>query len=175
MSDWNRYGSESGISGYDYESDQDSQGSSGMRERAGQSVEKVRASTKEATERARSGFDHYFHQHPLLMGLGALALGVTIGLLLPSTRQEERWMGESASKVRDRTRETASKAADVAKSTFEEARDTAREELEGSGLDPQHLKESAKETASKVRETAEKTAEEARRTAEEEADRKNLR
>lgn len=173
MSDWDRYSNEYDGRGTTY-SDYGSSESEGMRGRARQSVEQVRSTAQQATGRAREGFDRYFHQHPLTFGLGALALGVVVGMLLPSTRPEERLMGDAAERMKERTREMAGKVGDVAKSSLQEARDTARSELEERGYDTGSLKESAQDMAQEARDVAEKSAKEARRAAEEEAKR-NLR
>lgn len=174
MSDWDRYGSEHDVRGSVYESDY-RESSEGMRERARQGVEEARNRAQDMSGRAREGFDRYFHQHPITFGIGALALGFAVGMLLPSSKSEERWMGEASERVRDRTRDTMHKVGDVAKSSFEEARDTARHEMEEHGFDAQSLKEGAKQVADDARDVAEKSAKEARRTAEEEAERNKLR
>ncbi|MEX2535495.1 MAG: hypothetical protein WD273_07820 [Trueperaceae bacterium] len=178
MSDWDRYNSENDARGAVYESDydfRDSSSSEGIRDRARQSVDQMRSGAREATGRARQGFDHYFHEHPLTFAFGALALGLAVGMLLPSTRQENQWMGEASERVKDRTRDSVSKMGDVAKTSFKEARDTAESEFEERGYDAKGLKEGAKDVLHDAREVAEKTGKEARRAAEEEAERNKLR
>lgn len=172
MSDWKRYANEHS-GGSVTESFQQSDG--GVRERARQGVQEIRSRTGDVGSRARGGLENLFHEHPILTGLGMLAIGVAVGMTIPHTRQEDRLVGSTAQRVKDRARETASRVGDVAKASLEEARETARQELEGHGLDPQHLKESAQETAHSVREAAEKAASEARKTAEQEAKRNDLR
>ncbi|HEX7004170.1 MAG TPA: hypothetical protein VF168_08275 [Trueperaceae bacterium] len=167
MSDWDRYSTEHDVSGSIYESDY-GRSSEGLRDRARQGVDQMRHRAQDMSGKAREGFDHYFHQHPLTFGIGAVALGFAIGMLLPATRPEERWMGEASERVKERGRETMHKVGDVARTSFEEARETARHEMEERGLDP-------KKMAHEARDVAEKTAKEARRAAEEEAERNKLR
>jgi hypothetical protein len=176
MSDWDRYDSESESRGTVYEEGyRGGETARGLRERARQGMEQVTHSAQEVGGRARTGFDHYFQRHPLMFGAGAFALGVALGMIIPSSRQEDRWMGEASHRMKERTREAAGKVGDVAKASFREARETARSEMEARGLDPQSLREGAREAAHEAREAAEKTAQEARRAAEEEAERNNLR
>lgn len=174
MSDWNRYSSEHDVHGTVYESDyQDS--NEGLRGRARQGMDQMRHGAQDMTGRAREGFDHYFHQHPLTFGVGAVALGFAVGMLLPATKPEERWMGEASERVRERGRETMHKVGDVARHSYEEARDTARSEMEERGLDAQSIREGAHDVAHEAKDVAEKTAKEARRAAEEEAKQNKLR
>lgn len=176
MSDWDRYSSsERSVAGASYETDDQSESSGDIRDRARQGVEQMRSSAEEVGGRARQGFDHYFHRHPLSVGAGVFALGVAVGMMFPSSRQEDRWMGEASERIKERTREAASKVTDVAKSSLKEATETARSEIEERGLDKESLKHSAQEAAHDARDVAEKAAGEARHKAEEEAKRKNLR
>jgi hypothetical protein len=48
---------------------------------------------------------------PLLVGAGALLLGVAFGLAVPETERENEWMGEARDSVVDRAQELASEAA----------------------------------------------------------------
>jgi hypothetical protein len=179
MSDWNRYDSEGNVRGAVYETDYHSESAEstrgGLRQRARGGVEQVRHTARDATGRARKGFDHYFDRHPLIMGAGALALGIAVGMMMPATRPEDRFLGEASDRVKERGREMAGKVGDVAKTSLKEARDTAREEMEQRGLDPRSLQEGAREVVHEARDVAAKTAQEARRAAEEEAERNKLR
>jgi vacuolar-type H+-ATPase subunit H len=177
MSDWNRYDSESDVSGAAYETDyRGGEGTSGgLRDRARGGITRATHTASEASGWARKGFEHYFQQHPLTTGLGVLALGIAVGMMMPSSRQEDRWLGDASDRVKERSREVAGKVGDVARTTLKEARDTARKEMEERGMDAQSLKEGAREVVNDAREVAAKSAQEARRTAEEEAERNKLR
>lgn len=176
MSDWDRYGKENDAREAVYDSDYyGTESDSGLRGRARHGMEQMGQSAQEVGGKARRGFDRYFHRHPLIVGAGALALGVAVGMMLPSTRQEDRWLGEASDRMKERTREAAGKVGDVAKTSFKEARDTAQSEMEQRHMDPESLREGAQDVAQDAREVAEKTAQEARRAAEEEAERNKLR
>ena len=173
MSDWDRYSTENDIRGTVYDSDYDTH--EGFGGRARQGMGQVRDRAQDMSGRAREGFDHYFHQHPLTFGLGAVALGFAVGMLLPATKPEEQWMGDASERVKERGRETMHKVSDVARTSFEEARETARHEMEERGIDAKSIREGAGQVAHEARDVAEKTAREARRAAEEEAERNKLR
>jgi hypothetical protein len=159
MSDWDRHRGEHDIRGTVYESDyRGRQSEEGVRGRARQGMESVRQTAQEAGGRAREGADHYFHRHPLVVGAGVFALGVAIGMLLPGSRQEDRWLGEASDHFKERTREAAGKVGDVARTSFEEARETARHEMDEHGLSASGLRESAKDIADQARKAAEEEA-----------------
>jgi hypothetical protein len=167
MSDWDRYSSEHDVRGTVYESDyRDSSSQQGFGGRARQGMDQMRHGAQEAGDRARQGFDHYFHQHPITFGIGALALGLAVGMLVPSTKPEERWLGDAADRMKERTRDTMHKFGDTAKSTFHEATEAARHGMEERGVDARSIKEGAQEAAKEAREAAEKTAEVERRASE---------
>jgi ElaB/YqjD/DUF883 family membrane-anchored ribosome-binding protein len=118
-----------------------------VREQAAHTAEavKTRASrvgqqARQTAQRAGSEFDHLLREQPLVVGLGAMAVGVLAGLLLPSTRREDEVLGE----VRDRkldaartaARETLEKGKQVARTAVESARQTVKEEAERQQLTP---------------------------------------
>lgn len=50
-------------------------------------------------------FQGTVHDHPLLVGAGALMLGAAVGLAIPETEMENEWMGEARDNVVARARE----------------------------------------------------------------------
>ena len=52
-----------------------------------------------------------FREHPLAVGAGLVAIGTTIGISLPSTLRENRWLGKRRDAFMDRARSTARGAA----------------------------------------------------------------
>ena len=168
MSDWNDYGQvEDPMYRNDWSYDDDRRGMRGRMEGMGDQA-------RHMSDRARSGFSHYFNEHPLTFGLGAVALGMIVGMVIPSSRPEARFMGDAAQQVRARTRETASELGDVARAGFEEARDTMKHEFEERGMDAQSMKEGAREATEEAKDAARRSAQEGRKAAEEEAQKKNL-
>jgi ElaB/YqjD/DUF883 family membrane-anchored ribosome-binding protein len=69
----------------------------------------------------------WMHGNPLALAAGAVAAGVLIGLLLPSTRVEDDKLGEAADEVRSRAAETGREALDRGRQVAEDAAEAARE------------------------------------------------
>ncbi|WP_051340579.1 hypothetical protein [Azospirillum halopraeferens] len=88
----------------------------------------------EAAGRARSmagGFWDMVDDHPLVAGVMGVALGAALGASIPSTRYENRWVGDYADEVYDQARHFAQDAIDrgtrAAKAAVETARDDVKE------------------------------------------------
>jgi len=67
-------------------------------------------------------------RNPLGLMIGGVAIGFVAGLLIPSTRLEDRQMGEMSDKVIDAAKETAGEALESGKQVAADAADTAREQ-----------------------------------------------
>lgn len=83
-------------------------------ERAGEIAGEVQHRAEEVTheaqrqvQRARGRFETMMDENPLTMGVVALAVGAAIGMMLPSTRQEDRIMGEARDTIVHRAEEMA--------------------------------------------------------------------
>jgi len=70
-------------------------------------------------------------RNPLGLVIGGAAIGFVAGLLIPSTRLEDRQMGEMSNKVIDATKATASDALESGKQIAHDAADTAKEQGQG--------------------------------------------
>ena len=81
-------------------------------------------------------------ENPLGLGVGAVAAGFVVGLLLPSTNVEDDKIGPLADDVKTKVKETGQEAVERGKQVAEEAAETAkqagREQAEG-------LRDSARE------------------------------
>lgn len=80
--------------------------------------------------RAREGYWDLVERRPMSAGLATLAAGMLVGLLVPSTRRENRLMGETRDELlgraREAGRETFEKTKDVARSAVDAAQDAAK-------------------------------------------------
>ncbi|HEY7512574.1 MAG TPA: hypothetical protein VIG50_20095 [Vicinamibacteria bacterium] len=123
-----------------------------VREQAAETAEAVRAGASRAGERARrtarragGEFDRLLREEPLAVGLGALAVGVLAGLMLPATRREDEMLGEARDRKVDRAREAAREALDrgkqVARTAVDRAKETVKEEVERQQLTPRAVAE----------------------------------
>jgi ElaB/YqjD/DUF883 family membrane-anchored ribosome-binding protein len=67
-------------------------------------------------------------ENPLGLALGAAAVGVVAGLLIPSTRVEDEKIGPMADQVKDKAKETGQEALERGKHVAQEAAQTAKDE-----------------------------------------------
>jgi gas vesicle protein len=67
-------------------------------------------------------------RNPLGLVVGGAAIGFVAGLLLPSTRLEDKQLGEMSDKVIDAAKETASDALESGKRVAHEAADNAKDQ-----------------------------------------------
>jgi ElaB/YqjD/DUF883 family membrane-anchored ribosome-binding protein len=117
---------------------------------------------------------HSIEDNPLTFGAVALGIGVAIGLALPETRQEDRWLGDTRDRVFDAAQEAAGDVAHRAQNVAEEVRpeieQTARRvanNLQEAGRETvEDLKQTVHESAQTVKSTAKDAAETAQREAE---------
>jgi len=73
---------------------------------------------RERVEDARDRVDRLVHEQPLMLGALGLAAGALIGALLPTTEQEDRYLGEARNKA-------VKKVAEESRARYETARDHA--------------------------------------------------
>jgi ElaB/YqjD/DUF883 family membrane-anchored ribosome-binding protein len=128
----------------------------GARERASDLGMRAR----EQTRRARTGVEHTLEENPLLLVAGAAVLGLTVGLLLPSTQREDEVLGPSRDRLADRAGETFDRAREVATDAAREVKDSVRSEI----------KERAPELKSVVQDAAERVGDQVKQSASRVAD-----
>jgi len=127
-----------------------------------QAGESIRGGMHQAGEAMRSGTQHvretasnvgdqvkhgmqsareFVEERPLTVGIGALALGLIAGLLIPRTQREDRIMGEQSEQFMQRGREIGEDVMErgkhVAEEAMEAATEAATEESERQGLKPE--------------------------------------
>jgi ElaB/YqjD/DUF883 family membrane-anchored ribosome-binding protein len=82
-------------------------------------------------QRAGNELERLIHERPLAVGLGAMAIGLAVGLALPETPQENEWMGETRETLMDRAQnvaqDTAQKVTSVAGQTLDAAKEAAQQ------------------------------------------------
>jgi gas vesicle protein len=123
----------------------------------------LRRQAKTQVRRARVGFWQTMEENPLMVGAATLALGVIVGLVLPSTDREDELMGETRDHLLDQAKETGQQMLDKSKHVAEAVADKVKEEARNQGL-----------TAEGVVDKVKNVAKEATNTAKEEAQRQNL-
>jgi Protein of unknown function (DUF3618) len=119
-------------------------------------------SARRQARRAGSGFSHLLEERPLVVGLAGLAIGALLGALLPATRREDAWMGETRDDLARRARAEVDKAERVAERAF----DTAQSEAERHDLTPEGARHAAADTVREAEQAAQERLREAARDAE---------
>jgi gas vesicle protein len=123
----------------------------------------LRRQAKTQVRRARVGFWQTMEENPLMVGAATLALGVIVGLVLPSTDKEDELMGETRDQLLDEVKETGQQMLDKSKHVAEAVADKVKVEARNQGLTPEGVVDRVKNVAK-----------EATNTAKEEAKRQNL-
>jgi hypothetical protein len=113
--------------------------------------------TRSQAGRIEHRFQDAIVESPLVVGAAAIALGLTAGLAVPSTRREAELMGGPRDQLFDRARgmaeETTGRVQQVAQRVVEEAQSTAQEAM-------QTLQSTVKEAAQDLQSTAREAAQE---------------
>jgi ElaB/YqjD/DUF883 family membrane-anchored ribosome-binding protein len=82
---------------------------------------------RERLHRAQLRTRDFADENPLAVGAIAIAAGVGVGLLLPSTRPENRLMGEARDRLMGNARGMLDEARDAAGQVGDKAREAAQE------------------------------------------------
>jgi ElaB/YqjD/DUF883 family membrane-anchored ribosome-binding protein len=94
----------------------------------------VSARTREAYSRGRERVATTTREHPLEVGLVCLALGVAVGLALPTPEKARQLAGPTVDRLRERTRKAGSELLDKGQRIAEAAAAAARDEARAQGL-----------------------------------------
>ncbi len=97
---------------------------------------------------------------PLTTGLACMAAGLVAGLLIPSTRAEDEYLGHAADAMKEKAASAATDAAERAKKAASASASAAMERAEEDGLTPSNLADKVKAVAQSVAEAGRQTAEE---------------
>ena len=125
-----------------------------MRGRAQERSRRLRELARHGYEQGVETFKRTSDDYPLAMGAGFLALGVVAGMLLPSTRKEDRWVGPTRDRLVHRSQEAAHDALERGKHVAQSAASAAKSELREQGLTPEQIKAKAQHVMESARETA---------------------
>ena len=131
-----------------------------LKERAGAMTARMRDGTRETYARTRDRVVTTADQHPLEVGLVALAAGLLVGLALPTPGPVNRTVGATADRLRDRTRQAATETMEKGRRVARAAVSAAKEEAQAQGLTPERLREKATAIGERAKETAREVARE---------------
>jgi len=83
---------------------------------------------------AQDQYEYYIEENPLAVGAVVMALGAAVGLAIPSTRVENRWMGETRENLIQKAEETARDAIGKVQQVAGQVTETVKEEAKNQGL-----------------------------------------
>lgn len=83
---------------------------------------------------AQDQFEYYMEENPLAVGAVAMALGAAVGLSIPSTRVENRYMGEARENLMQMAGESARNAVGKVQQVAGQVTETVKEEVKNQGL-----------------------------------------
>ncbi|MCA9972178.1 MAG: DUF3618 domain-containing protein [Anaerolineales bacterium] len=115
-------------------------------QRVEETAEQLEARARRTVRRTKRTFWETMNENPLAVGATAVAVGALVGMALPASEPENRWMGESrdhlVEEAKEAVQETVQKAQTVAQEAKDAAVETAKREAEKQNL-PFGEKESA--------------------------------
>lgn len=101
---------------------------------ASKTYNKVSSQAADLAETAQDQYDYYMQENPLAVGAVAMALGAAVGLAIPSTQVENRWMGETRENLVQKAEETARDAVGKVQQVAGQVKETVKEEAKNQGL-----------------------------------------
>jgi len=105
-----------------------------------------------------------WHEHPLVIGAGILALGFAAGMILPATVAEKNLLGGRLGKVtrriRKASRELLSQGKDMSEKVWTETGNAVSEMADREGLTPDKLTRKVKRIAGRVKDVVSEAFEE---------------
>lgn len=142
-------------------------GAAEMMHSASETAQSAGRGALEMSQRTTRSLSEIFEQQPLLLGAAGVALGALVGALLPSTRLEDEYLGETRDQLRDAIAEQGGELYEKGKITATEAYRAAAEEARAQGLMPEEGE--GKTLAEKVEQVVGKAGEAAKEATQREA------
>jgi len=93
---------------------------SDLAQRSTDALNNLGSKAKETASSVSSRFGQVLHDNPLAVGAVALAAGTAVGLVIPTTRFENEYIGETSERLVDKAQEVAREAIDKVQSTAQE-------------------------------------------------------
>lgn len=129
---------------------------------ARQAIKSLRNGASTVGHQAESAFEQgreigteFWEDHPLMIGAIALAAGIALGMLLPSTNAEDQWIGKLSDKTAGRAKKAIGEVFEQGKEMFghavTEGMDALAREAEREGLTPARLQRKFKRLGAHVR------------------------
>lgn len=130
--------------------DRASESFSSLKERASTIGNHVKERSRELYQEGRERVVRTVDEHPLEIGLGCLAVGVLLGLALPTPKPVHRVAGRTVDRLRNRTRRSSRDLLQKGKRVARAAADAARNEAQAQGLTLENLRRSGRSAANRA-------------------------
>lgn len=117
-------------------------------------------SVSDLASQARDKYHDASQQYPLAVGVGCMALGILAGLVVPRTRREDQWMGETSDDLMDDAYQAGEQLVERGQRVASETMDKAAASADDHGLTGDSLLERGKRVVSKVADAASEALEE---------------
>ena len=131
---------------------------SNLKDRASEIGSRVQDRTKEIYGKTRDRVAQTADEHPLEVGLGCLAVGVLVGLALPTPDPVHRVAGPTVDRLKDRTREASREFMQRGKRVVQAATSAAKQEAQTQGLTLERLRQGGRAVAERAGSAASQTA-----------------
>lgn len=92
-------------------------------------AEEMRFQARMSANRAKRTFSDTMEENPMAVAAAALAAGALVGMVLPGTPAEARWMGEASTRVMDEAKTVARDTAEKVKNVAQQAERAVVEEV----------------------------------------------
>jgi hypothetical protein len=108
-------------------------------------AQRITGAVHYGVNRSRGAFSESLRQQPLAVGAAFLGVGLLAGLLAPSTRAENQFMGEAADRTKDQVRASGAEALERGKKAAAAVANSAADEAARQGVTPQKIAEKARQ------------------------------
>jgi ElaB/YqjD/DUF883 family membrane-anchored ribosome-binding protein len=105
-----------------------------VKDRASQMGQQVQQRSREVYDQTRERVTRTADEYPLEVGLGCLAVGVLVGLAIPTPGPVNRVAGPTVQKLRSRTKQAGREAIEKGKQVVQAASGAAKQEAQSQGL-----------------------------------------
>lgn len=122
-----------------------------MQQQAEERYDEMRHRVRQETREAKHDVQRMMHENPMAIGAVALALGLGVGLLMPSTRQENELLGPYRDQFVDRAQDKAEETMDQVRSVASEAQSAAKDAMKD-------VKQETKKAAQEVKQQTKQEA-----------------